>query len=527
MTRISLTLITGLVYTADHRIIEPHASSSSACIAAQSATTMIPDAPNIPLFVIINELDEANKPSQASLNSPINLLPDQSKHLPDLLKSYLLQEIKTLTGEYLDELLTSADYFALDPAQITMLIDSAAAKDLKALLYVYKKRCERHDGSEVLIKASLEKISPFIPHTDIKHRHKRVASIAVINPHQLLSAGSDHTAVIFNEIEPGRWHTKYQLGNPYNNNPENGHVRSLTHALSCNETTIITASFDCTCIVWEKNDELKWTLKQRLGTIDNSMMHTDGHSNAVLSLTRIDDMTFASTSFDQTILIWQKDDAKNWQLAQRLGVENNEDELLGHVDHVTCAALVDATTLASGSDDTTVIIWKEHLGQWLIEHQLGIPFNHNACFGHTGRINSIIALDATTLVTGSSDHSAIVWKKQANETWKIEKRIGSIHNKEITTGHIHDITAITRLDEKTFISCAHHEPAIIWQRTAPNTWNILQRLTALPEIDEPRSDNEINVILKIDDTRIASAHQNASLLLWKKSIDELLKISEH
>jgi WD40 repeat protein len=78
--------------------------------------------------------------------------------------------------------------------------------------------------------------------------------------------------------------------------------------------------------------------------------------------------------------------------------------LTGHTDAVRSAAFAsDGHTLATGSDDSTVILWD--VRDPARPQRLGPPLT-----GHTGAVGSVaFASDGHTLATGSYDNSVISW----------------------------------------------------------------------------------------------------------------------
>jgi len=114
--------------------------------------------------------------------------------------------------------------------------------------------------------------------------------------------------------------------------------------------------------------------------------HTQGVNSIAFSP---DGNTLASSSNDTTIVLW--DMASNQPIAQ----------LTGHTGWVHSVAFSpDGKTLASGSSDDTIILWDAVSGQ-----RIGQPLT-----GHTGSVLSVaFSPDGGTLASGSADKAIILW----------------------------------------------------------------------------------------------------------------------
>ena len=114
-----------------------------------------------------------------------------------------------------------------------------------------------------------------------------------------------------------------------------------------------------------------------------------GHSQAVTSIAfSPDGATLASGSEDKTIEMWKLDAGKRWYT------------LTGHSDWVTCVAFSpDGATLASGGRDKTIQIWDLNKGKWWY-----------ALRGHEDRVYAVaFSRDGQVLASGSRDKTVQLW----------------------------------------------------------------------------------------------------------------------
>ncbi|MEG4859913.1 serine/threonine-protein kinase [Microcoleus sp. K1-B6] len=114
-----------------------------------------------------------------------------------------------------------------------------------------------------------------------------------------------------------------------------------------------------------------------------------GHSNAVTSVAfSPDGATLASGSEDKTIEMWKLETGKRWYT------------LTGHSDWVTCVAFSpDGETLASGGRDKTIQIWDLKKGKWWY-----------ALRGHQDRVYAVaFSRDGQVLASGSRDKTVQLW----------------------------------------------------------------------------------------------------------------------
>ncbi|MEG4307711.1 MULTISPECIES: serine/threonine-protein kinase [unclassified Microcoleus] len=114
-----------------------------------------------------------------------------------------------------------------------------------------------------------------------------------------------------------------------------------------------------------------------------------GHSNAVTSVAfSPDGATLASGSEDKTIEMWKLETGRRWYT------------LTGHSDWVTCVAFSpDGATLASGGRDKMIHIWDLNKGKWWY-----------ALAGHSDRVAAVaFSRDGQVLASGSRDKTVQLW----------------------------------------------------------------------------------------------------------------------
>ncbi|MDQ2099173.1 MAG: serine/threonine-protein kinase [Tychonema bourrellyi B0820] len=114
-----------------------------------------------------------------------------------------------------------------------------------------------------------------------------------------------------------------------------------------------------------------------------------GHSNAVTSVAfSPDGKTLASGSEDKTIEMWKLDAGKRWYT------------LTGHSDWVTCVAFSpDGRTLASSGRDKTIHIWDLNKGKWWY-----------ALTGHSDRVSAVaFSPNGQVLASSSRDKTVRLW----------------------------------------------------------------------------------------------------------------------
>ena len=181
------------------------------------------------------------------------------------------------------------------------------------------------------------------------------------------------------------------------------HKRTLTgHAIGITSVifspagrTLASGSYDHTIRLWNAmTGEHKRTLTEHANDVTSIVFSPDGR-------------TLASGSYDKTICLW---DAVNGEHRQTL---------TGHTHWVNSVAFSpDGQTLASGSGDKTILLRKLEADSDILmeDHTIrlwdaatGEP--KRTFIGHTDRIHSVaFSPDGQTLASGSYDGTVILWK---------------------------------------------------------------------------------------------------------------------
>ena len=160
-----------------------------------------------------------------------------------------------------------------------------------------------------------------------------------------------------------------------------------------------------------------------------------GHSNAVTSVAfSPDGETLASGSEDKTIEIWKLDAGKRWYT------------LTGHSDWVTCVTFSpDGRTLASSGRDKTIQIWDLNKGKWWY-----------SLTGHADRVSGVaFGPDSQVLASSSRDKTVQLWNLNKGR-WM-----------STLTGHAEGVEAVAFSPGGEFLASASRDKTVrLWDWSA-------------------------------------------------------------
>jgi len=222
-----------------------------------------------------------------------------------------------------------------------------------------------------------------------------------------------------------------------------------------------------------------------------------GHSGSVESVAFTPDgPTLATGSDDTTVILWDLTDPSR---PRPLG-----QPLTGHRKPVNSVAFApDGRTLATGSDDNTVIL--RDLTDRAQPHQLGPPLT-----GHSSPVNAVaFAPDGRTLATGSDDNTVILWDLTDRAQ---PRRLGPP-----LTGHTGPVTAMVLTpDSRTLITGSVDHTVIRWDLADRAQPRQLGSPLALPQAPFPFTlRHDIFLALAADGRTLAtSGDGSGNAILW-------------
>jgi len=211
-----------------------------------------------------------------------------------------------------------------------------------------------------------------------------------------------------------------------------GHEKQITCLISINDYSFASASEDSLINLWSEENSAPNPLRKSHNSKINSIVY-NSNLNMIIS-----------GSMDGQIIIWQNSTKLIFK-----------EELIGHSRQIEHLIFLDKDTIASASDDHTILIWNNSR----------IQFNLT---NHTDNINALTRLENGNLASCSRDKTIKIWDKNNNFSL-------------ITTlyGHLRSVICLKSIDDHRLVSGSCDKKLIVW--------NITTR-SIIKEINDAHSD---------------------------------------
>lgn len=332
---------------------------------------------------------------------------------------------------------------------------------------------------------------------------------------------------------------------------QNNHIRYVAHryavysiAFSPDGETLASGSADKTIGLWSATKEKQGGLMSITGSVDKTINPWNAKKNVLITggFTAIspqgnvsntkhiktlvghrytvhtvafspDGQTLASGGEDNAIILWDTTTGEHTRtLARPTGAFVGPTEtLVGHTDTVYSVAFSpDGETLASGSEDSTIILWNTTTGEHIktLARPTG-PFVGPAdtLAGHTDTVYSVaFSPDGTTLASGSADNTIILWDATTGQ------------HKKTLIGHKRAVYSIAfSPDGKTLASGSWDRTIKLWDTA---TWKYRHTLVGHEKV-------VYCVAFSPDGQILASGGADNAIILWDtntgKHIETLVK----
>jgi WD40 repeat protein len=333
--------------------------------------------------------------------------------------------------------------------------------------------------------------------------HTRVVSSVALNGDRIVSGSWDHTIKIWGPNDT----CLQTLGVDRNNDPALGHTHYVNSVAVLGDR-IISGSNDYTIKIWAPNDAGIYTCLQTLG-INNNSNPASGHTNIVKAVAVLGDCIISGSN-DYTIKIWAPNDAGVYTCLQTLGVNRNENPVLGHTDYVKSLAVI-GYRIISGSSDTTIKIWSPNVhGIYTCTHTLGVANNNDPVLGHTNMVRSVAHLvtqdgNGVRIISGSGDNTIKIWAPNDAGVYTCTQTLGVGPNNDPALGHTAWVESVA-LDGDRIISGSYDTTIKIWTRNQQGQYTCTHTFHG----------GEVNMMSVVvdDDHRIITGCSDYTIKIW-------------
>ncbi|EDO16784.1 hypothetical protein Kpol_526p37 [Vanderwaltozyma polyspora DSM 70294] len=278
-------------------------------------------------------------------------------------------------------------------------------------------------------------------------------------------------------------------------------VRSV--AWRPHSTILAAGSFDSTVSIWAK-DENDGDADGDGGVDDPSSFSMEllavieGHENEVKSVAWSKDGYFLATcSRDKSVWIWESDEMGEEYECISVLQEHSQD-----VKHVVWHPFKDI--LASSSYDDTIRIWKEYDDDW--EAAAVLKGHEGTVWGSDFEKN--VNTDIVRLCSGSDDTTVKIWRCVSNESieedWICEATLPNVHGKPVYS--------VSWSEDGLIASAGSDGMLVIYKENKDNVWEVVAKH------EHSHSIYEINVVkwIKLNNGKsyLATAGDDGYVNIW-------------
>lgn len=232
-----------------------------------------------------------------------------------------------------------------------------------------------------------------------------------------------------------------------------------------------------------------------------------------------DGSTVVSGSDDTTLIVWHRNPVTgDWHFFQRLGELNRAHFNFEYPGYITCIALsLDGTTIISGSNNGIVTVWQKDAatGRWSQFQQFAGE--------HRSVVRAVtLSSDGNTFVTGSNDRTIIVWHKDPTTgQWHRFQQLSQFDNASLGAGQRGGVISLALSgDSNLLVSGSENSLLIVWQQDpATRRWRLRQEL-GIRTSPVPRFAHDLGVnavgMLSDDSNVIISVFRASAISAWQR-----------